>query len=137
MQFGVFLNSPYLHLGQQPHELHQAQLGQTDTHTHIYNKGNVMPIQSVNPIIVDDVEYPYYTVNLAISPLVKDTEVGASVAMRLTPYRETEEGKTDVLQGHDRPVVYLDVFASEDMPAENAAYNILGIIQQFIVEKGL
>ena len=96
-----------------------------------------MPIQSVNPIIVDDVEYPYYTVNLAISPLVKDTEVGASVAMRLTPYRETEEGKTDVLQGHDRPVVYLDVFASEDMPAENAAYNILGIIQQFIVEKGL
>jgi hypothetical protein len=31
----------------------------------------------------------------------------------------------------------LDVFASEDMPAENAAYNILGIIQQFIIEKGL
>jgi hypothetical protein len=76
-------------------------------------------------------------VNLAISPLVKETEVGASVAMRLTPYRETEEGKTDVLQGHDKPVVYLDVFESEDMPAETAAYNILGIIQQFITEKGL
>lgn len=96
-----------------------------------------MPIQSTNPIIVDGIEYPYYTVNLSISPLVKETEIGASVAMRLTPYRETEEGKTDVLQGHDRPVVYLDVFASEDMPAENAAYNILGVIQQFIIEKGL
>ena len=96
-----------------------------------------MPIQSTNPITVDGVEYPYYTVNLAISPLVRDTEVGASVAMRLTPYRETAEGRTDVLQGHDRPVVYLDVFASEDVPAETAAYNILGVIQQFIIEKGL
>jgi hypothetical protein len=33
--------------------------------------------------------------------------------------------------------VYLDVFESEDIPAETAAYNILGIIQQFIIEKGL
>jgi hypothetical protein len=96
-----------------------------------------MPIQSTNPIVVDGVEYPYYTVNLAISPIVRETSVGASVAMRLTPYRETEEGKTDVLQGHDRPVVYLDVFESEDMPAENAAYNILATIQQYITEKGL
>ena len=96
-----------------------------------------MPIQSTNPVTVDGVKYPYYTVNLAISPLIKDTEVGASVAMRLTPYRELEGGAPDVLQGHDTPVVYLDVFASEDMPAENAAYNILGIIQQFITEKGL
>lgn len=96
-----------------------------------------MPIQSTNPIIVDGVEYPYYTVNLAISPLVKDTEVGASVAMRLTPYRELEGGASDVLQGHDTPVVYLDVFASEDTLAETAAYNILGVIQQFVTEKGL
>jgi hypothetical protein len=96
-----------------------------------------MPIQSTNPIIVDGVEYPYYTVNLLISPLVKPTSVGASVAMRLTPYRELEGGVTDVLQGHDCPVVYLDVFESEDIPAETAAYNILGIIQQFITEKGL
>lgn len=96
-----------------------------------------MPIQSTNPIIVDGIEYPYYTVNLSISPLIKETEVGASVAMRLTPYRETEEGKTDVLQGHDRPVVYLDVFTSEDIPAETAAYQILGTIQQYIIEKGL
>jgi hypothetical protein len=57
-----------------------------------------MPIQSTNPIVVDGVEYPYYTVNLAISPLVKETEVGASVAMRLTPYRELEGGRADVLQ---------------------------------------
>lgn len=96
-----------------------------------------MPIQSTNPIVVDGVEYPYYTVNLSISPLVKETEVGASVAMRLTPYRELEGGTPDVLQGHDTPVVYLDVFASEDMPAENAAYGILGIIQQFVTDKGL
>ena len=96
-----------------------------------------MPIQSTNPVTVDGVKYPYYTVNLAISPLIKDTEVGASVAMRLTPYRETETGTLSVLQGHDRPVVYLDVFASDDASAETAAYNILATIQQFIMEKGL
>jgi hypothetical protein len=96
-----------------------------------------MPIQSTNPIVVDGVEYPYYTVNLSISPLVRETEVGASVAMRLTPYRETETGTLSVLQGHDRPVVYLDVFESGDASAEAAAYNILATIQQYIVEKGL
>jgi len=96
-----------------------------------------MPIQSTSPIVVDGIEYPYYTVNLAISPLVKETEVGASVAMRLTPYRETPEGTIDTLKDHDRPVVYLDVFASEDLPAETAAYNILGIIQEFVTAKGL
>jgi hypothetical protein len=96
-----------------------------------------MPIQSTNPVTVDGVEYPYYTVNLSISPLVQETAVGASVAMRLTPYRETETGTLDVLQGHDRPVVYLDVFASEDVPAETAAYNILSVIQQFVTDKGL
>jgi hypothetical protein len=111
-----------------------VRLGQIDIHTYIHK---VMPIQSTNPIIVDGIEYPYYTVNLSISPLVKENEIGASVAMRLTPYRELEGGKPDILQGHDRPVVYLDVFASEDMPAENAAYQILGVIQQFIIEKGL
>jgi len=31
----------------------------------------------------------------------------------------------------------LDVFASEDAAAETAAYGILGIIQQFVTEKGL
>lgn len=96
-----------------------------------------MPIQSTNPIVIDGVEYPYYLVNLAISPLVKTTEVGASVAMRLTPYRETETSEIQVLSDHDTPVVYLDVFASEDIPAETAAYNILAVIQQFIIEKGL
>jgi hypothetical protein len=96
-----------------------------------------MPIQSTNPIVVDGVEYPYYTVNLSISPIVRETEVGASVAMRLTPYRETETGTLSVLQGHDRPVVYLDVFASDDASAETAAYNILATIQQYVTEKGL
>ena len=28
-----------------------------------------MPIQSTTPIVVDGIEYPYYTVNLAISAL--------------------------------------------------------------------
>ena len=72
-----------------------------------------------------------------INTLIKSNEIGASVTMRLTPYRELEGGQTDVLQGHDRPVVYLDVFASEDMPAKTAAYNILAVIQQFIIEKRL
>ena len=99
-----------------------------------------MPIQSTNPITVDGVEYPYYTVNLAISPLVKETEVGASVAMRLTPYRELPGGKPDVLQGHDRPVVYLDVFRTideGDMVLGQSVQQIMGAIQLYINGKGL
>lgn len=96
-----------------------------------------MPITSTNPIEVDGIVYPYFMVNLAISPLVKPTEIGGSVAMRLTPYRVLEDGSVDSLQDNSIPITYMDVFSSGDTDAVNAAMSIMGALQQFIIDKNL
>jgi len=96
-----------------------------------------MPITSTNPIEVDGIEYPYFMVNLAISPLVKPTDIGGSVAMRLTPYRVLEDGSSVSLPDNSIPITYMDVFESEDTDAINAAATIMGALQTFINEKSL
>ena len=96
-----------------------------------------MPITSTNPIEVDGNVYPYYMINLAISPLVKPTDIGASVAMRLTPYRVLEDGSSVSLPDNSTPITYMDVFESEDTDAINAAAVIMGALQTFINEKNL
>jgi hypothetical protein len=96
-----------------------------------------MPITSTNPIEVDGNVYPYFMVNLAISPLVKPTDIGGSVAMRLTPYRLLEDGSSVSLPDNSIPITYMDVFDSEDTDAINAAMSIMGALQQFIIDKGI
>lgn len=96
-----------------------------------------MPITSNNPIEVDGVEYPYFMVNLAISPLVKPTDIGGSVAMRLTPYRVLEDGSSESLPDNSTAITYLDVFESGDADAINAAATIMGALQTFINDKNL
>jgi hypothetical protein len=96
-----------------------------------------MPITSTNPIEVDGNIYPYYMINLAISPLVKPTDIGASVAMRLTPYRLLEDGSSVSLPDNSIPITYMDVFESGDADAIQAAITIMGALQTFINEKGL
>lgn len=96
-----------------------------------------MPIQSTNPIEVDGIIYPYFMVNLAISPLVKPTDIGASVAMRLTPYRVLEDGSSVSLPDNSIPITYMDVFESGDTDAINAAMSIMGALQTFINDKNL
>jgi len=94
-----------------------------------------MPIQSTNPIEVEGNVYPYFMVNLAISPLVKPTDIGGSVAMRLTPYRVLEDGSSISLPDNSIPITYMDVFESGDADAINAAATIMGALQTFINEK--
>ena len=79
-----------------------------------------MPLISTNPIIVDGQEYPFYLVNLSISPY--DAPRGASVAMRLTPYRNVELGGIEQLPNYAKAVSLLDVFevAETDVAFENA-----------------
>ena len=96
-----------------------------------------MPITSTNPIEVDGNVYPYFLVNLAISPLVKPSDIGASVAMRLTPYRVLEDGSSVSLPDNSTPITYMDVFESGDTDAINAAVTIMGALQTFINEKSL
>ena len=98
-----------------------------------------MPIQSTTPTIVDGVEYPLLLVNLAISPNLKPNGVvGASVAMRLTPYREVENG-IEQLPDHAKAVSYFDVFEIAENDPETAAAieKIMTGLQEFITDKGL
>lgn len=96
-----------------------------------------MPITSTNPIEIDGNIYPYFMVNLAISPLVKPTDIGASVAMRLTPYRLLEDGSSVSLPDNSIPITYMDVFESGDADAINAAATIMSALQTFINDKNL
>ena len=96
-----------------------------------------MPITSTNPIEVDGEVYPYFMINLAISPLVKPTDVGGSVAMKLTPYRVLEDGSSVSLPDNSIPITYLDVFESGDADAITAAGTIMYAIQEFINAKEL
>ena len=80
-----------------------------------------MPITSTKPIEVDGIEYPYFMINLAISPLVKPTDIGASVAMRLTPYRVLEDGSSVSLPDNSIPITYMDVFESGDWLSRRTA----------------
>jgi hypothetical protein len=96
-----------------------------------------MPLISTNPIIVDGQEYPFYLVNLSISPY--DAPRGASVAMRLTPYRNVELGGIEQLPDYAKAVSILDVFevAETDPAFEKAIEGIMTTLQQFITDKGL
>jgi hypothetical protein len=98
-----------------------------------------MAITSTQPTIVDGVEYPLLLVNLAISPLVQEGgQIGASVAMRLTPYREIPGG-IEQLPEHAKAVSYFDVFkeAETDPEIASAIEKIMTGIQEFINDKGL
>lgn len=108
--------------------------GQIEKQQYIHK---IMPITSTNPIEVDGNVYPYFMVNLAISPLVKPTDIGASVAMRLTPYRILEDGSSVSLPNNSIPITYMDIFESGDTDAINAAMTIMGTLQTFINEKNL
>jgi hypothetical protein len=96
-----------------------------------------MPLISTNPTIVDGKEYPYFLVNLSISPY--DAPRGASVALRLTPYRNVELGGIEQLPDHAKAVSILDVFevAESDAAFEKAIEGIMGTLQTFITDKGL
>jgi hypothetical protein len=96
-----------------------------------------MPLISSNPTIVDGVEYPYFLVNLSISPY--DPPRGASVALRLTPYRDLELGGIEAQPDYAKAVSILDVFevAESDPAFEKAVTGIMNILQEFITDKGL
>jgi hypothetical protein len=96
-----------------------------------------MPITSTTPTIVDGVEYPYFLINLSISPY--DAPNGASVALRLTPYRNIELGGIEQLPDYAKAVSLLDVFevAQTDVAFEKAIKGIMETLQTFVNEKGL
>ena len=96
-----------------------------------------MPIQSKNPTIVDGIEYPYFLVNLAMSPY--NAPNGASIALRLTPYRNLELGGIEQLPDHAKAISLLDIFevAEHDPAFEKAVTGIMNTIQTLVNDKDL
>ena len=96
-----------------------------------------MPIQSKNPTIVDGIEHPYFLVNLAMSPY--NAPNGASIALRLTPYRNLELGGIEQLPDHAKAISLLDIFevAEHDPAFEKAVTGIMDTIQTLVNDKDL
>ncbi len=98
-----------------------------------------MPILATQPLQENGHTYPYYIINLAVSPLIED-HIGGSIALKLTPYRELEEGGFELLEDKAKSVVFLDVFKDiqqGDASLEKAVSQIMGALQQFILDKKL
>ena len=97
-----------------------------------------MKIKSSNPTIKNGVEYPFLAVSLSMSPLWKP-DIGASVAIRLTPFRELEDGTFESLPDRPKAISLLDIFESaEGDPAfEDAIQGILTTLQSLVDSKKL
>lgn len=97
-----------------------------------------MKIESSNPVSVDGVSYPYFAVNLAMSPIYKPG-IGSTMALRLTPFRETEDGSIVKLEEKTKSISIYDVFGREDGDeyAEAAVTSIMSTLQTLINNKEL
>ena len=97
-----------------------------------------MPLTLNTPKIVGGNEYPYVTANLAISPLIEETNIGGSCAIVFKPYRVLEDGTFEFLNDPIQ-LVYLDVFvaAETDVVLGQALMTIFGSLQTFITDKNL
>jgi hypothetical protein len=97
-----------------------------------------MPITATTPFEKDGKQYPHYLINLSISPNLMNESVGASVAMKLTPYKENEDGTIEQLNEECKSLVYLDVYQdilNGDKVLEEAVYKIAYAIQDLIKDK--
>lgn len=97
-----------------------------------------MKLISSQPTIVNGVEYPYLAVSLSMSPLWKPG-LGASVAIRFTPFRELEDGTFESLLEQPKAISLLDIFESAqgDPAFEDAIKGIMGTLQTLIDAKKL
>ena len=97
-----------------------------------------MKIKAKKPIIKNGIEYPYYAVSLSMSPLWKPG-LGASVAIRLTPFRELEDGTYQSLPNQAKAISLLDIFATAqgDPHFEDAIQGIMKTLQDLVDNKEL
>lgn len=88
-----------------------------------------------NPIIVDEVEYPFCSATLIISPVVENNIIKNNVVLTLKPFKEDEEGNITVLEENDISLIFgVDQI---DADVSELQTNILNSIQTFIDNKSL
>ena len=94
-----------------------------------------MKLIATQPIIKDGVEYPYLTVNLAMSPVYGRLE-GASTSLRFTPFRVTEDGNIESLEISQTSAEY-DIFQSSDEHLVALGQDLITALQKYVDNKGL
>ena len=93
-------------------------------------------MKPTNPIEIDGQIYDLYTINLAITSLVKpDASEDANVSMRLLPTR-IADGEVIVAEDYAR-VMLLGSVDNVDLATKTAVSQISASIQEFIYAKGL
>jgi len=96
-----------------------------------------MAITTNNPVTIDGVTYNKFTVNLAVSPLIGTSNIGASVSLLLTKYNDDDGVKLLETEQGRVPQIFYDVFTSGDADAIQATQEIMASIQNYINKKGL
>jgi len=93
-------------------------------------------MKPTNPIIIDGETYDQYSINLAITSIVKtDASDDANVAMRLVPTR-IANGEVILANDYARSMA-LGSVEGVDAPTATAVAQISASIQEFIYAKGL
>jgi len=91
---------------------------------------------SSNPKLIEDKIYDRFSLNLAITGLIKpDGTEDANVAMRLVPTR-VEDGVVEKVDGAAIPI-YLGSIADVDPITQQVVFKIKEALQEFVTLKGL
>lgn len=99
-----------------------------------------MPLTTSNPEIIDGIEYPYLGLSMAMMPEWQETDVSGMVAVELSLFRVTEDGKIERAMRDGKPVTRNASFANaftEDTDLTTAVGGILSAVQGYITAKGL
>lgn len=95
-----------------------------------------MAIRTTKPIEIDGRSYDKLAINMAFSPLWQDDRVGLSVAMRLTPYCQDEQG-INKLEDQAQAVVFGDVTVEQDPATLECLRAMAAALQAFVTAKGV
>jgi len=97
-----------------------------------------MKLISTKPTIVDGIEYPFLAVSISMSSIWKPG-LGASTAIRFTPFRELKDGTFESLPDQPKAISLMDIFetAEGDAALENAVQGIMTSLQTLVNEKNL
>tara|TARA_R110000868_G_scaffold19150_5_gene82788 strand:+ start:436 stop:723 length:288 start_codon:yes stop_codon:yes gene_type:complete len=95
-----------------------------------------MPILSNAPVTVDGKTYDRLAVNLAVSPVWKDDDLGPALAIRLTRYRKGDAGVIDRLDEGDLSIVH-SAQVRNDPAIEAKVRELMSVVQDLVNLKGL
>jgi len=97
-----------------------------------------MALTSNNPINVDGTVYDRYAAHMAISPRWHDDRVGASIAVKLIPYRMGATGP-ELQEEQSQGLVFGDAFedAANDADIAQFLQALESAAQAFIDAKGI